>query len=101
MLNRVNKAQMVYTMQNKGIYGNIPALIGSDLLPEDILTPASTGYVYKLYLSPDNKSFTATAEPAVYRKLDKLSFWFEVNAGKSSALQSKDHKGKTLSGIKK
>ncbi|MEO8072903.1 MAG: hypothetical protein ABI686_06620 [Acidobacteriota bacterium] len=101
MLDRVNKAQMVYTMQNKGIYGNIPPLIGSDLLPEDILTPASTGYVYKLYLSPDNKSFTATAEPAVYRKLDKLSFWFEVNARKSSALQSKDHKGKTLSGIKK
>ena len=101
MLNRINKAQMVYAMQNKGIYGNFPSLIESGFLPEDILTSDSTGYAYKLYLSPDKKSFTATAEPAVYGKTGKLSFWFEVNGGKTSALQNKDNNGKTLSGIKK
>ncbi len=83
MLNRINKAQMVFAMQNKGIYADIPALINSGFLPEDVQTSESTGYIYKIYLSPDKKSFTATAEPAFYGKTGKLSFWFEVNGSEN------------------
>ncbi len=75
-------------------------MIGSGFLPEDILTPESTGYIYKLYLSPDKKGFSATAEPAVYGKTGKMSYWFEVNGNKSSSLQSKDNAGKSLKDVK-
>lgn len=96
MLNRIDRAQMVFAMQNKGIYGDIPALVGSKFLPEDIQTPETTGYTYKIYLASDKKSFTATAEPAVYGKTGKLSFWFEVNGGKASSLHNQDNNGKRL-----
>ncbi len=101
MLNRIDKAQMIFAMQNKGIYGDIPALIGSEFLPEDIQTPETTGYTYKIYLSTDKKSFTATAEPAVYGKTGKLSFWYEVNGSKTSSLHNKDNNGKHLDFVKK
>ena len=101
MLNRINKAQMVFAMQNKGIYADIPTLISREFLPEDIQTSESTGYIYKIYLSADAKSFTATAEPAVYGKTGKLSFWFEVNGDKNSSLHNKDDGGKPLEIVKK
>ena len=100
MLNRINKAQTVFAMQNKGIYADIPTLINSGFLPEDIQTSESTGYVYQLHLSSDKKSFTATAEPAVYGKTGNLSFWYEVNGSEVSSLHNKDNKGKLLSGVK-
>lgn len=96
MLNRIDRAQMVFAMQNKGTYADVPALIGSGFLPEDVQTPDSTGYVYKIFLSPDKKSFTATAEPAVYGKTGKLSFWFEVGGDQSSSLHGEDTGGKSL-----
>ena len=99
MLNRINKAQMVFTMQN-GIYADIPTLIAAGLLPEDIQTADSTGYVYKINLSPDGKNFTAAAEPAVYGKTGKLSFWYEAVGGKTSTLHNLDNKGKSLEILK-
>ncbi|MGI8640958.1 MAG: hypothetical protein ACR2MG_13560 [Pyrinomonadaceae bacterium] len=101
MLNRIDKAQMVFSMQNNGLYADIPTLVKSGFLPEDIQTPDSTGYIYKIYLSPDRKNFSATAEPAVYGKTGKLSFWYEVKDNKSSSLHSKDNNGKPFSDTKK
>lgn len=101
MLNRIDKAQMVFSMQNKGVYADIPTLISSGFLPEDIQTPETTGYIYKISLSPDRKSFTATAEPAIYGKTGKLSYWYEVNGNKTSSLHNKDNNGKRLNYEKK
>jgi hypothetical protein len=96
MLERVNKAQMVYAMQNKGLYADAQTLIEKGFLPKDILTAETTGYNYQIQLSPDKKKYSASAVPAVYGKTGKLSFWFETNGNKTSVLKNKDTKGQAL-----
>ena len=100
MLNRIDKAQMIYSLKNKGIYADIPTLIANEYLPEDISTSYSTGYIYKIYLTDDKKGFKATAEPAVYGKTGKFSYWFEVKENKSHSLQKIDTNGKELTNKK-
>ena len=96
MLERVNKAQMIYAMENGGIYGDMPTLIGKGFLPKDILTAETTGYNYQIEISADRKKYSATAAPAVYGKTGKLSFGFESDDKKTSALKSRDNKGQTV-----
>lgn len=96
MLERVNKAQMVYATQNGGLYGDAAALIEKGYLPKDFLTAETTGYNYRIELSADRKKFAAAATPAVYGKTGKLSFWFETNGSKVSTLKNKDTKGQPL-----
>jgi hypothetical protein len=89
MLDRIAKAQMVYVAQNGGNYGEIANLIGAGLLPDDVRSSESTGYIYSVKLSPDKKNYTATAAPAAYGKTGKLTFTVELN-GKSPRLTSRD-----------
>jgi hypothetical protein len=96
MLNRVVKAQMVYAMQNGGLYGETKDLIEKGFLPEDFLTAASTGYNYKIGLSKDKKKYAATATPDLYGKTGKLSFLLESNGEKSPRLTSGDKAGQPL-----
>lgn len=93
MLERVNKAQMIYAMKNGGLYADVQVLTGAGFLPKDILTADTTGYNYQIQLSQDKKKYTAIATPAVYGKTGKLSFWFETNGNKTSTLKNKDSKG--------
>lgn len=95
MLNRIAKAQMIYATQNGGLFGEMPVLIQKNLLPEDALTPQTTGYVYRIELSADKKKYTANAAPAIYGKTGKLTFWFETGGNKAMAIKSKDNKGQT------
>lgn len=96
MLERVNKAQMVYATQTGGLYGDTAALIDKGFLPRDILTADTTGYNYQIQLSGDKKKYTASATPAVYGKTGKLSYWFETNGNRTSPIKNKDTKGQTL-----
>ena len=96
MLERVNKAQMVYAMQNGGLYADAQTLIGKGFLPKDFLTSETTGYNYQIQLAADKKKYTAIATPAVYGKTGKLSFWFETNGNKTTVLKNKDTKGQAL-----
>lgn len=96
MLERVNKAQMVYAMQNGGLYADAPTLIGKGFLPKDISTADSTGYIYQIQVSFDRKKYTATATPAVYGKTGKLSFGFAADDKKTSRLKSQDTKGQEV-----
>lgn len=96
MLERVHKAQMVFAVQNSGLYGDMPALTGKGFLPPDVLSADSTGYNYQIQLSDDHKKYTAIATPAVYGKTGKLSFQFEADGNKISSLKSKDIKGQTF-----
>lgn len=96
MLERVNKAQMIYSMQNGGLYGDVQALIAKNFLPKDFLSAATTGYNYEIQLSADRKKYTATATPAVYGKTGKLSFGFQSDDKKTSKLKSQDTKGRAL-----
>lgn len=93
MLNRIAKAQMIYSAQNNGLYGEVPALIEKNLLPADAQTPQTTGYNYRIELSPDKKKYTAVAAPAEYGRTGKLSFWFEAGGNKNFVIKSKDTKG--------
>lgn len=101
MLNRIVKAQMVYASQNDNLYGEMPVLIEKGFLPEDIKTPDSTGYDYKIGLSADKTKYAATAVPAVYGKTGKLSFLLESNGEKTPRLTSRDASGKPLKDVNK
>jgi hypothetical protein len=89
MLDRIAKAQMVYAAQNGGSFSEMADLIGAGLLPDDVRSSDSTGYVYSLKLSPDKKNYTATAAPAAYGKTGKLTFTLELK-GKTPTLTSRD-----------
>ena len=96
MMERISKAEMVYALQNGGTYGDMPALIGSGFLPEDAQTADSTGYNYKVSVSSDKKKYSATAEPAVYGKTGKLSFFLEFDGKNNPRLTSKDNQAKAV-----
>jgi hypothetical protein len=96
MIERISKAQMVYALQNGGLYGEMTALVEKGFLPEDALTADSTGYNYKITVSPDKKKYYATAEPAVYGKTGKLSFLLELDDKKNPRLTAKENQGQSL-----
>jgi hypothetical protein len=90
MLDRISKAQMVYSMQNGGSYGEIPTLVAAGFLPLDVQSSDSTGYTYSVQLTADKKSYSSKAEPAVYGKTGKLTFFVELNKKGQAHLTSKD-----------
>lgn len=96
MLERIYKAQLIYSAQNGGLFGDIPTLVQSGFLPADVKTSASTGYNFNLSLAFDKKSYSASAEPAVYGKTGKLSYTFQVGGKEKAVIKSKDNKGKPV-----
>jgi hypothetical protein len=93
MLERIFKSQSVYALQNAGALGDLEQLIAAGLLPEDVRTSESTGYIYRLVI--DKKKYWATAVPAVFGKTGKLSFLLEFD-GKNPKFSSKDVQGQPL-----
>ena len=96
MLDRVSKAEIAFSTQHQGLYGEIKALIESGFLPPDIESSVSTGYNYSLRLSSDKKKYTASATPAEYGKSGKLSFWVELDDKGAPHLDSEDNGGKPM-----
>lgn len=96
MIERISKAEMVFALQNNGLYAEIPVLIEKGLLPGDVLSSDSTGYNYFVSLSADKKNYTAAATPAVYGKTGKLSFLFKFDDKNNPQLSEKDKGGKLL-----
>ena len=90
MLDRIAKAQMAYAAQNQGTYGDMAALIAAGFVPDDIRTSETTGYNYSLTVSPDKKSYSAAAMPAVYGKSGKRSFNVELDGLGQPRLISRD-----------
>ena len=91
LLTRISLAQVVYSQQHNGQFGDLPALIAAGLVPKDIEGTASTGYRFRVNLSADRKTWHATAEPAQYGRSGKLSFFLD-----KSGVRSGDVGGKTL-----
>ena len=96
MMDRIYKAQTVYTLQNGGRFTEFAPLIEQKLLPEDVRSAESTGYKYALSLSEDKKQYIVTAEPAVYGKTGKFSYILNVESGKKPVLKVEDKQGKSL-----
>lgn len=96
MLSRINKAQMVYSMKNKGRFANLRTLVERGYVPKDALGSITTGYKYDIALKEDNTLYTALATPAKYGKTGKLSFAYRVTRDKQPMLISKDLRGKSF-----
>lgn len=96
MMDKIYKAQLVYSTQNGGEYAGFAALIDKNLLTEIVQSPDSTGYKYDLSLSDDKKQFTVTAEPVAYGKTGKFSYIMTGESGKNPVLKVDDKQGKSL-----
>lgn len=91
LFQRITLAQVVYSQQHNGQYGNLAELIAGGLVPKDLEATDSTGYRFQVNKSADGKSWSATAEPAEYGRTGKLSFYLD-----SSGVRSGDNGGKPL-----
>ncbi len=93
---KIMKAQAVFSMQNGGLYGSLPTLIEKGLVSTDVQKPELSGYKFNVVLSFDSKNYIATAEPLEYGKTGKISFLVETKNGENPQLTRKDNGGKSL-----
>ena len=91
MLKRISLAQLIYSQQNNGQFGDLAALITKGLIPKDLEGTETTGYRFHINVSSDKKSFSAAAEPAQYGRTGKLSFFMDA-----AGVRSADTGGKPL-----
>lgn len=96
MLDRIGKAQMIFSMQNGGEFGDLPTLIEKGFVPPDARTAATTGYNFDIKLDSARRQYTATATPDVYGKTGKLSFALKITSDRQPELVSRDVRGKSL-----
>ena len=96
MLDRIGKAEMVYSMKNNNKFTDLHTLIKKGYVPQDAKNSASTGYKYDVLVGTDGVTYTALATPAEYGKTGKLSFALKITRDKQPQLISKDVKGKAL-----
>jgi len=92
LLKRLIALQIVYAAQNKGTFGDLPALIAADLVAKEAGDPKSFGYNIHITVAPDGKSYIAGAEPTRYGRTGKLSFWMD----QTGAIKSLDNGGKPI-----
>jgi hypothetical protein len=95
MLKRIQAAEIAYSLQNGGVYGDLQALVHAGYVPQDILGTETTGYRFTVAVTSDRKSFAARAEPAHYNRSGRLSFYMD-----KAGIRKKDAGGKPLSGNK-
>jgi hypothetical protein len=91
MMTRITLAQVVYSQQHNGQFGNLTELITAGLVPKDLEGTDSTGYRFQINRTADSKAWYATAEPAQYGRTGRLSFYLD-----SSGVRSGDNGGKPL-----
>lgn len=96
MLNRISKAQAIYSLKNQGKFADLRTLVEKGYVPTDALSVESTGYKYDVSLAYDESTYTALATPAEYGKSGKLSFALRIRRGVEPLMISKDVKGKSL-----
>jgi hypothetical protein len=91
LLRRVQTAQIIYSAQNNGLFGDLNALVRAGLMPPDVLSTESTGYRLHVTVGAGGKSFQAGAEPVRHGRTGRLSFYLDA-----SGLKSEDKGGKPL-----
>jgi hypothetical protein len=90
MMRRIATAQLIYSAQHGGQYADLAELVKGGLVPQDIQTPATTGYRFRV--TPAGKAFSAGAEPARYGQTGRLSFYID----QTGAIRKEDKGGKPL-----
>lgn len=92
LLRRIALAQLAYSQNNNGKFGDLAVLIAAGLIPKDLEGTESTGYRFRIIVSKEGKSWYATAEPAQYGRTGRLSFVMD-----QGGLRSGDVGGKPIS----
>jgi len=92
LLKRLVAVQIVYSAQNKGAFGDLPALISTGLIAKEVGDPNAIGYNFHITVAKDGKSYVAGAEPSRYGHSGKLSFWMD----QTGAIKSLDNGGKPI-----
>jgi hypothetical protein len=92
MLKRLIAVQVVYASQHNGAYGDLPGVIGMNLIDHEFAEPKEIGYNVKIAVAADGKSYIATAEPARYGHTGKLSFRMDQTGN----IKKADNGGKPL-----
>jgi hypothetical protein len=89
MLTRISLALLLYSQQHNGLFANLPTLIAAGMLPKDLEGTESTGYRFRINVSHDAKTWTAQAEPAVYGRSGRFSFFMDATGVRSSDIGGK------------
>ena len=89
MLTRISLAQVAYSQNHNGQFGNMAELITGGFIPKDLEGPETTGYNFHVNKAADGRSWYATAEPAQYGKSGRLSFYLDASGVKSSDVAGK------------
>jgi hypothetical protein len=91
MLTRISLAQLLYSQQHNGLFADLATLISLGMLPKDLETTESTGYRFHVTALNGGKAWNAGAEPAIYGRTGKLSFYMDA-----AGVRSGDVGGKLL-----
>jgi hypothetical protein len=91
MLKRIQAAEIAYSLQRNGVFGDLNSLVDAGFVPKDILGAETTGYRFNIAVGGAGKSYTARAEPERYGRTGRLSFYMDSNG-----IQRKDAGGKPL-----
>ena len=91
MLKRIQAAEIAYSLQRNGVFGDLNSLVDAGFVPKDILGSETTGYRFNVLTGDAGKSYTAHAEPERYGRTGRLSFYMDAGG-----IQRKDAGGKPL-----
>lgn len=91
MLTRISLAQVIYSQQHNGQFGDLATLVAAGLVPKDLEGTESTGYRFRISVNPAAKTWSAAAEPVQYGRTGRLSFYLDA-----AGVRSSDMKGKPL-----
>ena len=75
MMTRISLAQVLYSQNHNGQFGNTAELVAAGVVPKDIEGTDSTGYKFQINRAADGKSWYATAEPAQYGRSGRRTGW--------------------------
>jgi hypothetical protein len=95
LLTRISLAELLYSQQHNGLFGDLATLISLGLLPKDLEGTESTGYRFHVNAPAGGKTWNAAAEPAQYGRTGRLSFFLDA-----SGVRSSDVGGKALPPVK-
>jgi hypothetical protein len=84
MFTRISLAQLLYSQQHNGLFGDLATLIAAGLIPKDIEGTESTGYRFHVNAPAGGKTWNAAAEPAQYGRTGRLSFYMDAAGVRSS-----------------
>jgi hypothetical protein len=84
MFTRISLAQLLYSQQHNGLFGDLATLISLGLLPKDLEGTESTGYRFHVNAPAGGKTWNAAAEPAQYGRTGRLSFYMDATGVRSS-----------------